>query len=93
MKKFKFPKGILVKNDREVCYGDKMYINRYKEPPIFVGIFKGKLITSYGSFYIIQTKNSYHHLELYLPGVVKSEKEFSPEERKTLNLNKFLLLS
>jgi len=39
-----------------------MYINRYKEPPIFVGIFKGKFITSYGSFYIIQTKNSYHHL-------------------------------
>ena len=46
-----------------------MYINRYKEPPIFVGIFKGKLITSYGSFYVIQTRNSYYHLELYLPGV------------------------
>ena len=92
MKNFKFPKRILVKNDGEVCYGDKMYINRYKEPPIFVGIFKGKLITSYGSFYVIQTKNSYHHLELYLPGVVKSEKELS-SEGKTSNLNKFSLLS
>lgn len=82
MKKFKLPKGILVENDRKVCYGDKMYIGRYQEDPIFVGIFKGKLITSYGSFYIVQTKNSYYHLELYLPGVVKSEKELFSEERK-----------
>jgi len=62
---------------------NKIYTNGWTVP-IFVGIFKGKLITSYGSFYVIQTKNSYYHLELYLPGVVKSEKELSSRRKKNV---------
>jgi len=70
------------KEDEGCRYGDKMYIVRFQEVPIFIGYFCGKISAHSGTYYVIQIKNSLDRIELYLPGVVKSEKELSSRARK-----------
>ncbi|MBX6422664.1 hypothetical protein [Thermosulfurimonas sp. F29] len=72
----------LGREDGDCRYGDKMYIVRLREEPIFIGYFCGKATIRTGTFYVIQVKNTLDRIEIYLPGVVKSERELSPEERK-----------
>lgn len=63
------------REDGDCRFGDRMYIVRFQEAPIFLGYFCGKITVRSGTYYVIQVKNTPDRVELYFPGVVKSERE------------------